>query len=166
VRSRCQALHLPLPPVAEAEKWLAGQGIDDAAVMLAAAGGQPLAAKAWADDGIDAAAWTRLPAQVARGDAAGLQGWPVPRALDALLKLCHDALLAGLRVAPRYFPAVPAPPRPAPLHAWQRRLAEAARNAEHPLNAGLLVESLVLQGARALAGEADARTRSLHSAHD
>jgi DNA polymerase-3 subunit delta' len=51
---------------------------------------------------------------------------------------------------PRYFPALPAVRALAPLQAWHAVLLEAARHADHPVNAGLLVESLVLQGRRAL----------------
>jgi DNA polymerase III subunit delta' len=166
VRSRCQALLLALPSAAQAERWLAEQGIAGAAVLLAASGGQPLTAKAWAEEGIDAATWAELPERVARGDAGGLSAWPVPRAIDALLKLCHDAMLASLGSRPRYFPTVPAAPALAPLQAWQAALIEAARYADHPVNAALLVESLVMQGRRALrqAGPEDAP--SLHSRHD
>jgi DNA polymerase III subunit delta' len=166
VRSRCQALLLALPSAAQAERWLAEQGIAGAAVLLAASGGQPLTAKAWAEEGIDAATWAELPERVARGDAGGLSAWPVPRAIDALMKLCHDAMLASLGGRPRYFPAVPAAPALAPLQAWQAALIEAARYADHPVNAALLVESLVMQGRRALrqAGPEDAP--SLHSRHD
>ena len=166
VRSRCQALHLPLPAAADAERWLAGQGVAGAAVLLAASGGQPLTAKAWADEGIDAATWAELPARVARGDTGGLPAWPVPRAIDALLKLCHDAMLASLGGRPRYFPAVPAAPALAPLQAWQAALIEAARYADHPVNAALLVESLVMQGRRALRPGQRGDGPSLHSRHE
>jgi DNA polymerase III subunit delta' len=166
VRSRCQALHLPLPAAADAERWLTGQGVAGADVLLAASGGQPLTAKAWADEGIDAAAWAELPSGVARGDAGGLPAWPVPRAIDALLKLCHDAMLASLGGRPRYFPAVPAAPALAPLQAWQAALIEAARYADHPVNAALLVESLVMQGRRALSAAERQDAPSLHSRHE
>jgi DNA polymerase-3 subunit delta' len=150
VRSRCQALHLPLPTTAQAQAWLAEQGVDGGAVLLAATGGQPLAAKAWADEGVDAETWRQLPARVASGDTGGLPAWPVPRAIEALHKLCHDAMLASVGAVPRYFPALPAVRALAPLLAWHAVLLEAARHADHPVNAGLLVESLVLQGRRAL----------------
>nr|WP_316639152.1 hypothetical protein [uncultured Roseateles sp.] len=39
----------------------------------------------------------------------------------------------------------------APLHAWGQALKRAARHADHPLNAGLLMESLFLQGKAAIA---------------
>jgi DNA polymerase III subunit delta' len=166
VRSRCQALPLLLPAAADAERWLEEQGVAGAAVLLAASGGQPLTAKAWADEGIDAAAWAELPSRVARGDTGGLPAWPVPRAIDALLKLCHDAMLASLGGRPRYFPAVPAAPAVAPLQAWQAALIEAARYADHPVNAALLVESLVMQGRRALRPAERGDGPSLHSRHE
>ena len=166
VRSRCQALHLPLPAAADAERWLSAQGVAGVKVLLAASGGQPLTARAWADDGVDAGTWAELPSRVARGDAGGLPAWPVPRAIDALLKLCHDAMLVSLGGEPRYFPAVPAAPALAPLQTWHGALIEAARYADHPLNAALLVESLVMQGRRALGPAGRPGGPSLHSRHE
>jgi DNA polymerase-3 subunit delta' len=165
VRSRCCALHLPLPPAGDAERWLAEQGVPAPAVLLAAAGGEPLTAKAWADEGLEAKDWAALPAQVARGEAGVIASWPLPRAIDALLKLCHDAMLATAgAAAPRYFPSAPRAAALAPLQGWQRALIEASRHAEHPLNAGLLVQSLVAQGRHALLGEERGALASLHSA--
>ncbi len=153
VRSRCQALLVPVPDSDVAVAWLVQQGVAAPQVMLAAAGGRPLEAVAWAEDGVDARAWADLPAQVARGEAGGLAAWPVPRALEALLKLCHDALLRHAGVAPRFFSHVPVARDAMTLHAWAKALRDAARYAEHPLNPGLLVESLVLQGSRAFVRE-------------
>lgn len=152
IRSRCQAMALPLPEPLAATAWLAGQGVAGAEVLLAASGGQPLTALEAARGGLEAAAWTRLPASMARGDATPLAGWAVPRAIDALHKLCHDLLLHGQGGAPRYFPAEALPKGatlPA-LLAWSAELRRAARHAEHPLNAGLAIEALVTQAASAL----------------
>jgi DNA polymerase-3 subunit delta' len=46
---------------------------------------------------------------------------------------------------PRFFePAdLPAPPSRAALARWARSLANAAKTAEHPFNAGLMLEALV-----------------------
>jgi len=85
----------------------------------------------------------------------------VPRMIDALQKLCHDALLGAVGVAPRYFPAVPRATDSSALHAWSRVLARAARHAEHPVNAGLLVESLVSQGRAAWLAKHRARGTSV-----
>jgi DNA polymerase-3 subunit delta' len=90
---------------------------------------------------------------MARGQAAALAGWAPARVVDALLKLCHDALAQALGGTGRYFPAgsVPAGAAPAALAAWWRELQRVARHAEHPWNEPLLLEALVAQAARALA---------------
>lgn len=169
IRSRCQAVPMALPPAAQAIAWLAGQGVAEPAVLLAAAGGQPQEALEWARQGIDAALWLRLPALVAQGLSAALGGWPLARVVGALQKLCHDAACIAAGAGPRYFP--PASIRggadPAALSAWMRELDRIARHAEHPWNAGLMLESLVQQGQRALAADASSapakRASSLHS---
>lgn len=152
IRSRCQRVPLPAPTEAEALAWLQGQGVADPALLLAAAGGRPLLAAEMATAGIDGARWSALPRAVARGDASALAGWPVPRAIDALQKLCHDASAQAVGGTPRHFPpaAMPAPADAAALADWGRSLARAARHDEHPWNEGLLLEALVSQGCRAL----------------
>jgi DNA polymerase-3 subunit delta' len=165
VRSRCQRVALPAPPTAMATAWLMAQGVGDPAVLLAAAAGRPLEALALHAAGVDAAAWTALPRALASGQAQAWAGWPLPRALDALHKLCHDLLAAAVGGAPVYFPAdsLPVPGRGAAaagdvvasrvraLSAWAQALARPLRHAEHPWNEALLIESLVDQGRRALA---------------
>lgn len=168
IRSRCQSVPMALPPLEEAAAWLAGQGVPDAAVMLAATGGQPQEALDWSRQGIDAALWVRLPSLVGQGAAAAFAAWPLARTVDALQKLCHDAACLAAGAKPRYFPAkaVPAGVDPAALTAWMRELNRIARHAEHPWNVGLMVESLVQQGGRALEGAgsgAPNRDSSVHS---
>ena len=106
IRSRCQAIAIASPPAAEAIAWLTEHGVADAdaAMLLAATGAQPQEALAWSQEGPDAAAWSRLPAQIERGAAEALAGWPVARVVDALLKLCHDSACAAVGAVPRYFP--------------------------------------------------------------
>ena len=148
VRSRCQRMRLPPPAAEMAVAWLEGQSVRDAAVLLAAAGGGPLAALALAHDGIDAAAWTALPKALVQGQPGVLTGWPVPRALDAMQKLCHDALRHVLGAVPRFFPAaaLPVGGRLPALTAWSRSLNRVARHDEHPWNDGLLIEALAAEG--------------------
>ena len=152
IRSRCQSVALRLPPIEQATAWLGAQGVADAAVLLAATGGQPQEALAWSREGIDAALWSRLPALVAQGAAPGLSGWPLPRVVDALQKLCHDAACVAQGAAPRYFAAasIARGADARALAAWSAELQRLARHAEHPWNAGLVIESLVQQGQRAL----------------
>ena len=151
VRSRCQRLPLAAPASPEATRWLAEQGVAGAEVLLAAASGRPLDAQLLAAAGIDAAAWTALPRAVARGQAGTLSGWPVPRAVDALQKLCHDALAQAAGGNARYFPqgSVPAGGRIADLVAWQQSLNRVARHDEHPWHEPLLLDALVAQGCSA-----------------
>jgi DNA polymerase-3 subunit delta' len=156
VRSRCQRLRLAEPSEPIALAWLTGQGVtpaETARVLLTACGGRPLDALAWSQAGVDAASWSALPEAVARGNAAALAGWPVPRVVDALQKLCHDALSRAGGGPAWYFPAerVPAHGQAAALAAWSRELQRVARHDEHPWNEGLLVDALVQGGAHALA---------------
>lgn len=153
VRSRCQRLRLAEPAADAALAWLQAQGVPDPGVLLAAASGRPLDALALAAAGVDAWTWTSLPGAVRRGDAAALTGWGVPRALDALLKLCHDAMAVAHGGTPRYFAAAVVPTRVdvQALGAWQRELQRVARHDEHPWHEGLLLDALVRGGAAALA---------------
>lgn len=158
IRSRCQAVTLTLPATDVAIDWLRSQGVADPAVLLAATGGQPQDALTWSREGVDAALWSQLPMLVQRGASTAVAGWPLPRLIGSLQKLCHDALCVAAGAAPRYFPVASmkgATQRgeravTQPLHAWHRELQRAARFAEHPWNAGLLAESLVEQGRSAL----------------
>ena len=152
VRSRCQSVRLELPEADLAIGWLVQQGVLDPGVVLAAHGGQPLLALEAAQQGLDSALWSRFAGLVARGDAAAFAAWPLPRLIDALQKLCHDALCAACATPPRFFPAsgVPARASVAALTAWGKELRGSARRAEHPWHAGLMVEALIQQAQRAL----------------
>jgi DNA polymerase-3 subunit delta' len=168
IRSRCQSVPLTLPPTEVATAWLAEQGVSDPAVMLAATGGQPQESLDWFRQGIDAAAWTRLPMAVAQGTSAAFATWPLPRVVDALQRLCHDAACVAAGAAPRYFPAasIRAGADPAALTDWLRELNRVARHAEHPWNAGLMAESLAQQGQRALAAARATQQRSQETTHE
>jgi DNA polymerase III subunit delta' len=161
VRSRCQLLRLPAPPAEVAVPWLQARGVADAAdaqVLLAACAGRPLDVLALVQAGVDARSWAALPAAVAAGQAGALAGWPVPRAIDALQKLCHDAMARATGGATHYFPStvVPAHAALAGLGAWAAELRRVARHAEHPWSEALLLEALVNAGALALAAPAPA----------
>lgn len=162
IRSRCQAFALRVPEAAAAAAWLAARGVARPEVMLAAAGGQPLEALAWAEQGVDADVWLRLPERIARGDASALAGWPLPRAVDALQKLCHDSLCRAVGGPARYFPAERLPALEADrleaLLAWSRDLARLAGQVEHPWNAALMLDALAAQGHKALSPAHNARS--------
>ncbi len=155
VRSRCQVLRLPPPGADAARQWLAGQGLDEPDVLLAAASQRPLEAAALAAAGIDAARWQALPAAVLDGRGQAFAGWPAAQVLDALQKLCHDALALAVGAAPRFFPAKAWPGRPASaaaLAAWSRALSRLARQIDHPWSEPLLIDALLLQAREAWKG--------------
>lgn len=167
ILSRCQGLAMPVPAESAAVAWLAAQGVPDAPVMLAAAGGLPLEAVRWHEAGMTAAAWATLPQAVAQARVEAFEGWPVPRVVDALMKLCHDALVHQAGGRPRYFPArsIPASASAEALAAWQRQLQRVAEQAEHPWLEGLLMEALVIQGSESVSGRKSGR-RDRRSAFD
>ncbi|WP_277604767.1 DNA polymerase III subunit delta' [Pelomonas sp. CA6] len=157
IRSRCQPIALHLPPRELALQWLHQQGVgadaDEAAVLLDATGGRPQEALRWSEDGVAAQSWKELPRRVARGEAAALSDWPVPRAISALQRLVNDLLRLEHGAPPAFFPREALPTRRLVRDAllqWEGQLRQHARHAEHPLNAGLLLESLVAQGRQAM----------------
>lgn len=158
LRSRCQRILLAPPAADVACAWLAEQGVADAAVLLAAAGGAPLEARSLACAGIDAAGWLALPRALARGQGAAFTGWPIPQVVRTLQKICHDAMVLAAGGVPRYFSAqsIPASAGLGTLLGWARSLARVARHDEHPWNEGLLIEALVCEG-RACWQEATSR---------
>ena len=164
IRSRCQAVRLPLPPREAALGGLAAQGLEDPAPVLDACGGQPLTAWERSRQGMDAAAWSQLPGWVASGQGAALASWPLPLLVEALQRLCHDQLMVTLGLPPRFF-AAQALGRGGDigaLTAWAAELRQLARHAEHPWNAGLASEA-ILQRARNAAQTGGRRPR-VHSA--
>jgi DNA polymerase-3 subunit delta' len=151
IRSRCQPVQLALPLPEAAEAWLKAEGIEPG--LLKAAGGRPQLAREWFEAGLREAQWAALPKRVARGETAALGDWGPPRAIDALQRLCHDLLRSSHGQPPSFFSASDLPPvrRAASLLAWEQTLRRAARHADHPLNANLLIESLVGAGQTAVA---------------
>jgi len=168
IRSRCQPLWLGVPDAEVACAWLRAQGVAQPEVLLAAAGGQPQEALNWFRDGIGAESWLALPTQLAHGDAASLPTWPIARVVDMMFKLCHDAMRMAVGAAPRYFPAQAmcgVADRAADITAlgdWYRELGRIARHSEHPWQAALTIESLVLQAKTALAAKSSS-ARALRS---
>jgi DNA polymerase-3 subunit delta' len=151
ILSRCQRVALPRPSREGAAAWLRRHQVPEPEVLLDGAAGSPLTALRWHAEGLDARAWAALPAAVSRGDASALAGWPVPRLVDALQKLAHDAALRSCGALPRFFPPDSVPPAAdrAALHRWHQSLQRVMRHAEHPWNDGLLAEALVAEGAEA-----------------
>ena len=154
IRSRCLGHTLQWPDPAQSQQWLVEQGVpaDAAEALLRAAGGRPDDALALARAGRSPQTWALLPKAVARGDVSALAGLEPAQAVDALQKLCHDLLAHAVGAAPRYFsvPDLPAAPPLARLSAWSRALAAQARTADHPFNAGLMLEALAAEARNVL----------------
>jgi len=154
IRSRCLGHTMVWPGEPAAQAWLQAQGLapGDAAALLRAAGGRPEDALQLAQSGRDPKVWSLLPKALARGDAGALANWAPAQAVDALQKLCHDLLAANAGAQPRFFHADDLPPAAAlpALSRWSKELSQSARTAEHPFNAGLMLEALVSQAHRAL----------------
>ncbi|SFM62025.1 DNA polymerase III subunit delta' [Variovorax sp. OV329] len=147
IRSRCLGYTMPWPDAAQAQAWLVEQGVPkaEAEPLLRAAGGRPNDALRLARAGLTAQTWSRLPQAIRRGEVASLTDRSPAQAIDVLQKICHDLLATGVGAQPRFFEAadLPAPPPIRNLSAWSRSLASAAKTAEHPFNAGLMLEALV-----------------------
>jgi DNA polymerase-3 subunit delta' len=146
IRSRCLTHTLAWPREDAALAWLRmATNADEACarVWLAAAGGRPEDALAWAQAGLDAKAWDGLPAAVARGDLSTLAEWTPDRQLDVLQKLCHDLMVVRAGGEPRFFARdrLPRPPGLRVLSQWAKDLAASARHVEHPFNAGLMLQA-------------------------
>ncbi|CUA99563.1 DNA polymerase [Comamonas thiooxydans] len=147
IRSRCLTHTMTWPAAAEAAQWLQAQGLNesDAAAVLQAAGGRPGDALRMAADAGKAAAWAQLPRQLAKGDVAALAAFAPVDAVQALQKICHDLMALAGGGEPRYFSPADLPGKPLPmalLAEWSRELVQAARTADHPFNAGLMMEAL------------------------
>jgi DNA polymerase-3 subunit delta' len=154
IRSRCQQFALGWPPEPEALEWLAGQGVghDEAGLLLAIAGGRPELALGYSAAGRDGTFWRQLPRAMARGEAAVFANWTIADVVDALQKLCHDQMAHCCGAAPRYFPlaVLSNKARIMALKQWSVELMQSARIVEHPLNPGLMLETLVWHARNAL----------------
>ncbi len=156
IRSRCisHAMAWPAPEVAR--QWLVGQGVavDQVDTLLAAAGGRPEDALALLQAGHSAAQWNDFPLAMARGDAGFVKDWAIGPLLDALQKLCHDALARQQGASPRFFSdKALAPTQKAGLRQlseWSVSLRATHRTVEHPFQPGLFQEALVEQAKTAL----------------
>lgn len=157
IRSRCHKIDMPFPERKQAEAWLAGQGINRPESRLAYVGGAPLLALK-----VEEGAEKRL-AELHRELHRGPRMDPFAAAafcikegitytVEVLQKWTHDLLSARLTGEVRYHALQAASlqdlakgvdlPK---LLDFQRLLNEARRSSQHPLNAELQVESLMIQ---------------------
>ncbi len=156
IRSRCLGHAMVWPEPAAALSWLVDQGVDAATAKghWMAAGGRPDDVLRLLSSGRSAEDWQRFPAAMAAGNASAVRDWAIPELVDALQKLCHDALCIQQQAEPRFFALkAPAPgkgPSLESLSRWSVALKKQRITMEHPFNAGLMQEALVEQAQRAL----------------
>ena len=155
VRSRCQTHTLQWPEPLDAQAWLTEAGLDtkEAIALLRASGGRPNdALRMTQTDGIQAKHWAAFPRSLQRGETGILSQLTPAQAVSLLQKLCHDLLALQVGATPRFFERqdLPEGGTVRSLSAWSRSLAQEARTAEHPFNAGLMLESLFSQAQKAL----------------
>lgn len=169
IRSRCSRIDMPLPTRVQAAGWLQAQAAEQVEERLAYAGGSPLRALELEAPQLRALheIHQRL-AQAGRMDAFAvatrLAGEGVAAALEVVQKWVYDMLqllLAGQ--APRYHPtwheslqALVKQVDLARLLDFQRTLTDAQRLAQHPLNAELQLETLMIQYTQMFSGDARA----------
>lgn len=161
IRSRCVLVRVEPPQRAAALQWLAGQGVADPDSVLAAAGGAPLAAlELAAGVAPDTELRALLLDLLERGDAVDgaeiarriPREVPLPAALALLQRWCWDLIGCRATGSVRYHPRQQASlARLAheaagdALWRWANALVQAQASRDHPLNARLVLETLLLQ---------------------
>ncbi len=168
ILSRCQKIFVPTPSRDVALAWLKAQGVAEADALLAASGGAPFAAVRASKDedtlrlhcefidflarpgGAEALATAEAFAKVAPTlTVRWMQQWLadcIAMKMTARIRYhpAHSSVIAAL-LARTHIEA---------LLAMDQRLAAARRTVDHPLNARLMLESLLLAYADAMAATA------------
>ena len=155
VRSRCRIVALPKPATDDAVEWLTEQGVREPLAALALAGGAPLLA-------VDLAGRSEFVRVFAErlGDrhmeplalAVACQNAETAEFVNSLYRWCYDVLSLKLAGRVRYhrgretsLQEIGARCRPERVAAFLRTLAEARALAQHPLNARLFFEDLLIR---------------------
>jgi DNA polymerase-3 subunit delta' len=154
IRSRCVAHAMQAPSPEEGVAWLSSRGMDSrlASVLLQAAGGRPDDAWSLAERGWTDARWASLPKALRSGQIDVLQDVGGAELIGILQKVCHDQLALSVGGRPRFFPQQSLVPGVSisALSDWYKALQRSARTADHPYQAGLMLEALVGQARHAL----------------
>ena len=162
IRSRCAKVVIAPPPRAPMLDWLAAQGVKDPAGALAEAGEAPLSAVTDQSGAaarsilIDALSSDAAMDPVSLAEKCEMAG--IPSLTLWLTRWVGDILRCAGGGDVRYHPRErkvlvkrAAHMHPGQLHAYYRRLTRMRRVADHPLNARLVAEDLLIDYAR-LAG--------------
>jgi DNA polymerase-3 subunit delta' len=102
--------------------------------------------------GLKASTWSGLPQSIAKGEIKSLSDFSPTQVVEILQKICHDALIHFQGLQPRYFlnKDLPASKNFNALSQWSKDLMQISKTADHPFQAGLMLEALVSQAQRAL----------------
>lgn len=156
VRSRCQQIALPAPDRAAAVEWLDAQDVADASLALAQAGGAPLLAQRFADKEHSQRRDSFLKRMAVQPFdalvlAEEIRDFPVRDVLMWLQKWSFDLILekflGRVRYNPDYAAAISSLAGQMEALAalrFHRAVVGLQRVADHPLNARLLYEQLLL----------------------
>ena len=158
IRSRCHRIAMPQPSTAQASAWLQQQGVDQAPLCLALAGGAPLLARDYADAQYLQARqqfltalqkpkqlnWLQLAEQGAKADLAARVDW--------LQQWLCDLVTTRLAGKVRYnldfvssLQDLAAQVNLMRVQHFSSELAQIKRRLKHPLNPQLLLESVLLR---------------------
>jgi DNA polymerase-3 subunit delta' len=156
IKSRCQQVALRPPDAAMAAAWLAGEGVRDPALALAHVGDAPLLAleldktEYW---GARAAFLRQLTTREIDVLAAGeaVRDIPIPHVVAWLQKwsydIVHYATLGRVRYNPDQHEAIAraaAAAQPLAALRFHREMVKLQREVNHPLNARLFIEHVLL----------------------
>lgn len=158
ILSRCLVLSMPMPTVEAGTAWLKQQGVSNPVAMLAQAGFAPLLAARLAEEAAGADEYSRFLQEIrqpTRFDplalAEQLQKTEPAKVIHWLQQWCYDLSSAKLTGRVRYNSELTdliknlAEKVPAlELSRYQKELLVARREANHPLNAKLQFESILL----------------------
>lgn len=154
--SRCRQLNLREPDPAVALQWLSGQGVADPEIALAQCSGAPLQALAASESG-ELAGRRDFLAQIIAPDfdplkvAESLRDLPLEHFINWLQKWTYDMagqrMLGQVRYNPdmvRELAILARRVEPLSVLRLHRKLVREQRNVQHPLNARLYMESVLL----------------------
>ena len=158
VLSRCRRLPVPPPVPAEAEAWLAAQGVEQGGLYLAQAGNAPLMAvevsqPEYQSERIKFLKQLSDPTAAGRvlEIAAAAQAVPMGNVIHWMSCWCHDLMMTKLAGRLRFNPDFAAALGKlasaignGELIALQTQVANAVKAVNHPLNPRLFLEQLLL----------------------
>ena len=167
LRSRCVLVRVPPPPFEAAVRWLEQQGIAQAQHRLIEAGGAPLAAVEAERGGLAPDLRNRLVELLRKGErltaaelvAAVPRDVPVAGAVALFQRWGWDFLAFRLAGSVRYYPDEMAVLRQlgdrwrlTEVCGWLSELTVVRASADHPLNAKLAIEGMLLSYVRSISG--------------